>query len=368
MSATAITAAVVRASGGAFELEELELAGPRQGELLVRLAASGLCHADLLARDQHFPVPLPAVFGHEGAGVVEAVGDGPSSFTPGDPVLMSFTSCRACSACLTGRPAYCVDFFRYNFGSARPDGSSAYSRRGERVNGHFFGQSSFASHTVVREADVVRLPAGAPLDVLAPLGCAVQTGVGAVVNSLRIPAGAVVAIYGAGSVGLSAVMGARLVGAARIIVVDVNPARLTLARELGATEVVHAGGQDVVAAVRDAGGDGVEFALETSGRPHVVRQAVDGLAIGGVAGLIGVSTIASTIELAQTALVHGLTVRGILQGDSVPGVFLPRLVELYRQGRLPLERIVATMPLADIEAGSRAAERGEIVKPVFLMA
>ncbi len=157
-------------------------------------------------------------------------------------------------------------------------------------------------------------------------------------------------------------------GAARIIVVDVNRARLALARELGATEVIDATGhRDVVAAVRDAGGGGVEFAVETSGRPHVVRQAVDGLAIGGVAGLVGVSTIDSEIQLAQTALVHGQTVRGILQGDSVPAVFLPRLVELHRQGRLPLERIVATMPLADIEAGSRAAEHGEIVKPVFLM-
>jgi aryl-alcohol dehydrogenase len=366
VSSTTITAAVVERRAGPFELEQLQLAEPRADELLVEVVASGVCHADLVARDQLYPVPLPAVLGHEGAGVVVATGDAVRGFAVGDSVLMSFSACHSCRTCLAGRPAYCLDGFRHNFGGQRPDGSSAYSRGGERVHGHFFGQSSFATHSLVNQRDAVRLPAGAPLDVLAPLGCGVQTGFGAIVNSLAVPAGARVAVFGAGSVGLSAVIGAQVAGAAAIVAVDVNRARLDLARELGATETLDAAAEDdLAAAVREACGGELEYAVETSGRPEVVRAAVDALAIGGVAGLVGVSSIAGEVAFAQTDLVHGKTVRGILEGDSVPQLFLPRLVELHARGELPLERFLEPVPFAEIEQAVRAAEAGEIVKPVL---
>ncbi len=366
MSGIEITAAVVRERGGALELRRLQLAEPRADELLVRVVASGVCHADLIARDQLYPVPLPAVLGHEGSGVVEAVGDAVSGFATGDRVLMSFSACHRCRTCLAGRPAYCIDGFRRNFGGLRPDGSSAYSERGEPVHGHFFGQSSFATHALVNELDAVKVPAATPLEVLAPLGCGVQTGFGAIVNSLAVPAGARVAVFGAGSVGLSAVMGAKAAGAVEIVAVDVNAARLGLARELGATETLDAREHaDLAAAVREACRDELEFAVETSGRPEVVRAAVDALAIGGVAGLVGVSSIAGEVTFAQTDLVHGKAVRGILEGDSVPQLFLPRLVELHARGDLPLERFTEAVPFAQIEEAIGAAESGEIVKPVL---
>ncbi len=363
-----ITAAIVREAGGGFGLEQLELDDPRPGELLVRLVAAGICHADLIARDQLYPVPLPAVLGHEGAGVVEAVGAGVDDFRAGDRVVLGPASCHRCAKCGQGRPAHCDDGFRLNFGAQRADGSSGYVAVGARVNGHFFGQSSFATHTLVAAADAVQVGGDAPLETLAPLACGVQTGVGAIVNSLRVPAGSSVAVFGAGAVGLSAVLGARLVGAARIVAVDTVPARLELAARLGATATVEAGGgADVIAAVREACGGAAEFAIEASGHPGAARQAVDSLGIGGVAGMIGVTSIESEVTFHQQSLVHGLTVKGILAGDAVPRDFLPRLVELHARGLLPLEEMIETFPLAAIEEAVAASERGEVVKAVLTM-
>lgn len=365
---TKITAAVVRSAGGAFALEEVDLADPRPEELLVRVVATGICHADLIARDQRFPIPLPAVFGHEGAAVVEAVGEAVADFEVGDHVLMHFGFCNACRSCRAGRPAYCLEGFRYQFGGARPDGSSAYTQDGRRINGHFFGQSSFATHSVVHRRNAVKIDPDAPLELLGPLGCGVQTGFGAIVNSLRVPAGSSVVIFGAGAVGLSAVMGAKACGVRRIVAVDVNPERLALALELGATDVIDARSEpDVAAAAREACGGEVEFALETSGRVEVARQAVDALAVGGTAGMVGVTSIESEVTFHQQSLVHGQTITGILSGDSVPSQFLPRLVDFHRRGMLPLEKIVQTVPFADIEQAAHASEAGEIVKAVLTM-
>jgi aryl-alcohol dehydrogenase len=363
-----ITAAVVRGSGGPFMLEDLTMAEPRPDEMRVRIAASGICHADLIARDQLYPVPLPVVLGHEGAGVVEAVGDAVTRFAPEDRVILGYAACRGCRMCAIGRPAYCVDGFRLKFGARRPDGTTAYSHNGEPINGHFFGQSSFASHTIVHETCAVRVPAEAPLQVLAPFACGVLTGVGAVLNSLQIPTGAHVAIFGAGSVGLSAVMGAQLVGARRIVAVDVNPARLELARELGATDVIDATSEpDIPASVREALEGQVEFALETSGNVGAARQAVDSLTIGGIAGMIGVTSDSAEVTFNQASIVHGLTVRGIILGDAAPDEFLPRLVDFHARGLLPIEKIVSMLPFAEINRAADAAEQGEIVKAVVTM-
>jgi aryl-alcohol dehydrogenase len=363
-----ITAAVVRDAGGPFLLDEITLAEPRPDEMRVRIVASGICHADLIARDQFYPVPLPVVLGHEGAGVIEAVGNAVTQFAPGDHVILGYAACHHCRMCATGRPAYCVDGFALKFGGQRPDGTTAYSHQGERVNGHFFGQSSFATHSIVHETCAVRVPADAPLEVLAPFACGVLTGVGAVLNSLQVPTGAHVVVFGAGSVGLSAVMGARLIGARRIVAIDVNPARLALARELGATEVIDVTSEpDIPGAVREACDGLVEFALETSGNVGAARQAVDSLTIGGTVGMIGVTSDRAEVTFNQASIVHGLNVRGIILGDAVPDEFLPRLVDFHARGQLPVEKIVSTLPFADIDAAARAAEHGEIVKAVVTM-
>jgi aryl-alcohol dehydrogenase len=363
-----ITAAVVRESGGQFALEEVEVESPRPDELLVRVVAAGICHADLIARDQLYPVPLPGIFGHEGAGIVEEVGADVEDFAAGDRVILTVAACRHCSMCETGRPYFCDDGFRLNFGGARSDGSSGYSRDGAVVHGHFSGQSSFATHSLVAASGAVKLPDDVSFETLAPFACGVMTGVGTVVNSLRVPAGATVAVFGVGAVGLSAVIGAGLVGAARIVAVDVNPSRLGLARRLGATETIEgAPGTDVTGLVREACDGGAHFAVEASGDTRAARQAVDSLAVGGSVGMVGVTSIDSEVTLRQQALVHGLTIKGVLAGECVPREFLPRLFELHGRGLLPVEEMIQTFPFERIESAVAASESGEVVKAVLTM-
>jgi aryl-alcohol dehydrogenase len=364
-----ITAAVTETRGAPFALEELELGDLRDDEILVAIAAAGICHTDLICRDSWLPVPLPAVLGHEGAGTVVAVGASVQKVVAGDRVGLTFNSCGACRSCQTGRPSYCYEFFERNFASTRPaDGSSALSRNGHSVHAHFFGQSSFATHAVACERNVVALPDWIGFDVAAPFGCGIQTGAGAVLNSFAVPAGSSLAVFGTGTVGLSAVLAGAIAGATTIVGIDVHPVRLALARELGATHVVNASLTDPVEAVKAATGAGADFSLETSGVPSVLRQAVDCLAPLGSCGVIGAPAFGSEVSLdVGTILTGGRTVRGIVEGDSVPDVFLPRLLELHRQGRFPVDRLMTFYDFDQIDQAARDAEAGTTIKPVLRM-
>ncbi len=364
-----ITAAVTEAKCAPFVLQELELGELRPGEVLVKVAAAGICHTDLICRDQWLPVPLPAVLGHEGAGVVEAVGAAVTKVAPGDRVGLTFDSCGRCPTCQIGKPAYCHLFFEHNFASSRPgDGSSALERGGGALHAHFFGQSSFATHAVAGERNIVRIESEIPLEVAAPFGCGIQTGAGAVLNSLSVPAGAGLAVFGTGAVGLSAVLAAVIAGCSTIVGIDVNPARLEVALELGATDVVNAAERDPVEAVRTLTGGGADFSLETSGVTTVLRQAVDCLTPLGACGVIGAPPFGSEVALDVNAILSGgRVVRGIVEGDSVPDLFMPRLVEFWEQGRFPVERFMTFYDFDQIETAARDAEAGKTIKPVLRM-
>jgi aryl-alcohol dehydrogenase len=362
------TAAVTERKGAPFTLQELELGELRADEVLVRVAAAGICHTDLIVRDQWYPVPLPAVLGHEGAGTVERVGSGVTAVAPGDRVGMTFDSCGQCPTCQSGRPSYCHGFFAHNFASTRGDGSSALSRDGALIHGHFFGQSSFATRAVAGERNVVRLPDEIALEIAAPFGCGIQTGAGAVLNSLRAPAGSSIAVFGTGTVGLAGVMGAVIAGCTTIIGIDVNTSRLALARELGATHAIDARDGDTLERIGAITGWGVDFSLETTGSPLVLRQAVDCTGPTGVCGLIGAPAFGTEVSLdVNTILTAGRTLRGIVEGDSVPSVFLPRLVELWRQGRFPVDRLMTFYDFDQINEAAAAAEAGTVIKPVLRM-
>ena len=364
-----ITAAVTESQGAPFALQELELGEPLAGEVLVRVAAAGVCHTDLIVRDQWYPVPLPAVLGHEGAGTVEKVGPGVTGVAVGDRVAMTFHSCGTCSSCCSGKPSYCLSFFEHNFGASRPaDGSTALSRDDESIHAHFFGQSSFGTYSMANERNVVKLDGAVPLEVAAPFGCGIQTGAGAVLNVLRPPAGSSIAIFGAGAVGLAAVAACVLVGCTTIVAVDLRRERLELASELGATDVVDASTADPVARVRDVTGGGADYSIEAAGAPLAVRQAVDCTGPTGWCGLIGAPAFGTEVSLdVNTVLIGGRTVRGIVEGDSVPNVFLPRLVELWKQGRFPVERFMTFYDFDQIEQAARDAEEGRVVKSVLRM-
>jgi aryl-alcohol dehydrogenase len=360
-----IQAALVRSLGGPFQIETLLLEEPRTDEVLVKIAGVGVCHTDLVCRDQYFPVPLPCVFGHEGSGIVEKVGAAVTKVVPGDHVVLSFSSCRQCANCIAGKPAYCLELYQNNFLGTRADGSSAWSGDGGAIYGHFFSQSSFGTYALARERNTVKVAPEAPLWLLNPLGCGVQTGAGAIMNSLQPRAGTSVAIFGAGTVGLSAVMGARLCGSAKIIAVDPVAARRDLALELGATDVIDPKAENPVEGIQALAAGGCHYSLECTGLPEVVRQAVDCLRLTGVCGVIGVSRLGTEITLDMNSILFGRGVRGIIEGDSVPDEFIPRLVELFRQGRFPFDKLVTPFAFDRIQEAVDASERGQVVKAIL---
>lgn len=360
-----IKAAVVREKGGPFRIEEIELDKPRDDEVQVRIVGTGVCHTDLVCRDQHFPAPLPAVFGHEGAGVVEEVGSRVTKVRHGDHVVMSYLSCGVCVRCKSGASSYCLDFLPSNFRGTRGDGSATMQKNGQTIHGAFFGQSSFASHILATERNVVKVSKDIPLEILGPLGCGVQTGAGGVINALRCRAGSSIAVFGAGSVGQSAVLAAVVSGCSTIIAVDLNAERLRTAKEFGATHTVNPSQTDPVQEIRTITGIGVDYSLECTGNPQVLRQAVDALAVAGVCGLIGVAPFGAEVSLDMHCILNGRMVRGISEGDSIPDLFIPQLVELYKQGRFPFDRMIRFYPLDEINKAAEDSEKGRALKPVL---
>jgi aryl-alcohol dehydrogenase len=359
-----IQAAVIYTKSDRFRLEELELSDPRENEVLVRIVGVGVCHTDLACRDQHLPAPLPAVFGHEGAGIVERVGTGVTQVRPGDHVVLSWGSCKTCDACLSGENTYCTDFLRYNFSGTRPDGSITLRKGDQPIHGSFFGQSSFANFALAPQDNVVKVKKEVPLEILGPLGCGVQTGAGAVINSLKAKPGDSLAVFGAGTVGLSAIMAAQVVGCTTIIAVDLNDDRLGLARVMGATHAINASTTDPVAAIREITG-GIQFSLECVGNPKVLRQAVDCLGLRGVCGLVGAVAPGTEVVLNMDLVMNGRTVRGIIEGDAVPALFIPKLIELYRQKRFAFDRLIKFYPLSEINQAVADMEKGLVIKPIL---
>ncbi|MGW1798236.1 NAD(P)-dependent alcohol dehydrogenase [Streptomyces sp. NPDC001984] len=364
-----VKAAVCRPdSDDPFDLEEVSIGDPRPDEVLVRFTAAGLCHTDLEVAAGRMPTPLPVVAGHEGAGVVEAVGAAVTGFGPGDRVVASFSFCGTCRNCLSGRPAYCPLHFPLNFGAKRVDGSVGLrDASGRPVHDHFFGQSSFAEYGLCRPSSLIKIgETDLPDHALAPLGCGIITGAGAVWNLLKVSPGSTVAVFGAGAVGLSAVMAAAAAGAARIIVIDRHSARLDLAAHLGATDVVDATEGLAVERVRElTGGPGVDFSVESTGAPDVMSQAVAALAPLGSAAILGVAPDAD-LRTSAFALLEGRTVTGSIVGHQAPAVLGPRILDLHGKGRFPLEALIRTYALDDINKAVAEVRSGAAVKAVLL--
>ena len=361
-----IQAAVVFERAGRFNLERLEISEPNDDETLVRIVGVGICHTDLGARDGHMPIPPPpSVFGHEGAGIVEKVGARVTKVKPGDHVVLTFNYCGACPPCKAGKYSYCVNLFLHNFHGARPDGTTTLRQGDQTVHGNFFTQSSFANFALANERNVVKVRNDVPIEILGPLGCGVQTGAGAVMNTLQPSPGSSIAIFGVGTVGMSAILAAVVCGCTTIIAVDVHPDRLKMAQELGATHTVNARTVDPVQTILDLTGGGAEFSLECVGNPKVLRQAVDCLPRLGVCGLLGVVAPGTEVALDMDKLMNGRTVRGIIEGDSIPDLFIPKLVDLYCQGRFPFDRLLKFYPFNEINQAVHDMENGHVIKPVL---
>ncbi|WP_304169077.1 NAD(P)-dependent alcohol dehydrogenase [Phenylobacterium aquaticum] len=363
-----VTAAVARSAGAAFTIETVELDDPRPDEIRVRVAAVGVCHTDIVAREGGMPFTLPAVLGHEGAGVVESVGSAVTKVAPGDRVAITFRSCGVCDRCKSGDPAYCYTMPMLNYIGMRPDGTKALAQDGQPVSSNFFGQSSFATYALAYERNVLKLPDDIPFELAAPLGCGIQTGAGGVILALAPAKGSSILILGGGAVGLSAVMGAAIAACATIIVVEPHAVRRALAQELGATHVIDPAAGDLAGAVRAILATGVDYAFDTTGRQDILTATMNCLAPKGVLGIVGIPAPGTPMpgDLG-TVLTFGQTVRGIIEGDSDPDVFIPELITHWRAGRLPLEKLVKTFPFAEINEAIAAQHHGDCVKVVLTL-
>jgi aryl-alcohol dehydrogenase len=360
-----VKAAIAREGHEQFMIEELELSEPGPDHILVRMVGVGLCHTDVKALRGSLQVPKPIVLGHEGAGIVERTGSRVSKVKPGDHVVLTYDSCGVCRACAGGDPAYCDETTALNFEDARGK-DPGFLRKGEQmVHGHFFGQSSFSTYAITRPHNTIPVRQDAPLEILGVLGCGVQTGAGAILNSLAAKPGESVAIFGVGPVGLSAIMAAVYCGCREIVAVDVIEARLAMAKRLGATHSLLPGPNVSTAdTIRRLVPGGVSCALDTTGRAASYHQALASLRTRGRFGYVTVPVGAFEPNLARVML-GGLTVRGIVQGDSVPDTFIPRLIDLYMNGQFPFDTLVTTYRLEEINQAIEDQVRGKVVKPVF---
>jgi S-(hydroxymethyl)glutathione dehydrogenase/alcohol dehydrogenase len=351
-----------------LEIDHVDLDGPRSGECLVRLAASGVCHTDAYTMSGRDPSGLfPAVLGHEGAGVIEEVGPGVSSLAVGDHVIpLYIPECRQCRFCLSQRTNLCGALLETQGKGLMPDGSSRLSRKGRMLH-HYMGTSTFAEYTVVPEIALAKIRRDAPLDKVCLLGCGVTTGIGAVLNTARVQPGSSVAVFGLGGIGLSVIQGAVMAGAERIIGVDTNPRKFTLARQLGATDTVNPSEVgDVVAAIVELTGGGADYTFECIGNVGVMGQALQCAHKGwGQAIIIGVAGAGEEIHARPFLLVTGRSWRGTAFGGTRGRTQLPGMVDRYMAGRIKLDEMVtATMPLADINRAFDLMHGGEAIRSV----
>ena len=355
-------AAVLDNPEAKFAVRDVELREPSPGEVLVAVHAAGICHTDITARRSPIPLAFPIVLGHEGAGVVEVVGAGVATVSPGDRVVLTYDSCGHCHNCRTGQSAYCAEFFARNLTGRAPDGSTPLRCGDQAISGCWFGQSSFGTYALVGERAVVKVGAELPFEELAPLGCGIQTGAGAVVHTLGLRLGESIAVYGAGAVGLAAVMAAHASGAREVVAVDLHPGRLELALELGATRVFDGADPDLARQVLLATA-GCDYALDTTGVPAVMDTALTALRSRGTLGIVG--TTAPRLGLSTGAMATK-RVKFLFEGDAVPQEFIPQLIALRLAGRLPFDRLITTFALDAINDAEAASVDGSVVKPVLL--
>ncbi len=361
-----IQAAVSRAGQVHPRLEALDLEDPRSDEVRVRIVATGICHTDLNCHaGLGVPTPKPIVLGHEGAGIVEALGAAVRGLAVGDPVVLSGGSCGVCLSCRAARPTYCRDAMKLSFGGMRSDGSSPLSQNGTRIAGAFFAQSSFASHVVVPERSAVKVPSDVPLHLLGPLGCGIITGAGSVLEAFQLRPGQSIVVFGVGSVGMAAVMAARLAGASRIVAVDVSEQRLALALSLGATDIV-VSNDATPGVLRDIEPHGFNFSFNTTSAPAVYTLASACLANEGTAGFVTRPQGEWSLNVAAL-LAGGRRLQGILGGSAAPQLYIPRLVDYWRQGRFPFDRLIAEYPFDRIGAAWADCTAGAVLKPVLRM-
>lgn len=356
-------AAVLDGVGASPVLTDVQIREPVGDEVLVKIHAAGICHTDISLAARWPAKRMPMVFGHEGAGVVEAVGPD-AAVRVGTRVALTFNSCGRCDHCVAGEPAYCRHSTSRNMRGDRGEETGSIRGADGAINGDFFGQSSFSTYALAHQSNTVPIGDKIDFSLVAPLGCSVQTGVGAVLNALRPVLGQSVVVFGAGAVGLSAVMGARIAGCRTIVAVDPIAERRSLAADLGATHTLDPTAAEVVPALAEFTDGGADHVLDTTAIPAVLADAVTILRSRGQLGIVGLGAPTAVLPVGLI-MGKGLRIRGIVEGDSVPQTFIPELIDLYHRGDLPLEKLVSRYDFADFGSAWAAAQSGSAIKPVL---
>ncbi len=363
-------AAVQRTMGGEPSIEPVTISDPLPDEILVAIRGVGVCHTDMIMRDGALPVPQPVVLGHEGSGVVLAIGDKVTHLDVGDHVVLSFAHCGECPSCHEQAPAYCHNWFALNFFGCRSGGSTSLTdKRGAPIHSHIFGQSSFATHAVVPATNAVKVDEDLPLELLGPLGCGIQTGAGAVLRALQVRRASSIAVIGVGAVGLSAVMAAAIAEAQTVVALDINMTRVELALTIGATHGFRADAADIIDHAAAAGCPaGFDYIVDTTGIAAVCNGAIQALAPRGELALVGAYTPGDAINLdASFVMSGGRVVRGVVEGSASPAEFIPQLIAYYRAGLFPFNQLVEFFDFPDVANAIAAAECGRVIKPIIRM-
>lgn len=360
-----IKAATVTRAGDPLSIVDVQLDEPQANEVLIKIVATGVCHTDAVGRDGG-TTPMPVALGHEGAGIVEKVGNSVSTVEPGDHVVLSFAYCGNCSNCLTGHPGMCTHFNELNFEGANHDGSHRlHLDNGEDVS-VFFGQSSFADHVVADEHNVVKVDSEVDLRLLGPLGCGIQTGAGTVLNYIHPKFGDSIVVFGTGAVGLSAIMAAKIAGVAHIIAIDIFDNRLALAKKLGATEVINSKVIDPDQRVREIVPQGVDYSIDTTGVSPVIKTAIHVLKPAGECVLLGVGGDL-TLNVMGDLLAESKKLSGVVEGDAVPQLFIPQLVDYYKRGLFPFDKLIKFYDFDQINQAFADSKSGQVLKPVVTL-
>ncbi|MFD0944550.1 NAD(P)-dependent alcohol dehydrogenase [Savagea faecisuis] len=346
-------------------LKEVELKEIGADEILIRVVGTGLCHTDLGVLHSAIPTPMPIVLGHEGAGIVERVGSAVTEFEVGDHVVASFNYCGKCANCLQGVPSACENFFQDNFGVSMEETNSKIVD-GDKKVANLFGQSSLATYFVSNVRNTVKIEdKEIDLALLGPLACGIQTGAGTVLNKLRPKVSESIVVFGCGSVGLSAIMGAKLANCQTIIAVDLHDERLELAKELGATHVINGGKEDAVKVVQEITNGGAHYSIESSGAAPVVLQAIRSVRALGTIAVVGASGNLE-FHIHDELVPMNKTLVGVVEGQAIPKQFIPELISYYKDGKLPFDKLIKTYEMTELEQAIQDMESGKTIKPVIL--
>lgn len=345
-------------------LANIEMDEPQKDEVLIKLVGTGICHTDLSVLNQDVPTPLPIVLGHEGAGIVEKVGPSVTEFEKGDHVVIAFAFCGECRTCKKGKPGSCEKLGELNFDGTMSDGTTRMTRDQESV-ATLFGQSSLATYSISNKINLVKVDKDIDLSILGPLGCGIQTGAGTVANKLKPEYGSSIVIFGCGAVGLSGIMVAAQLGCENVIAVDINPDRLNLARELGATHVLNGTEVDVLVEINNiTDGGGAQYAFDTTGVPKIVLQSIRCLAVDGVVAVVAVGGEVP-IHIHQDLVMPNRTIVGVTEGLSIPSLFIPQLIEQYKKGKFPFDKLIKKYTLDELDQALEDMESGKTIKPVI---